>query len=459
MLGFLFFLDMTFTTINPYNLKPLQTFQFLSEKELFDIVVQAEFSFFNWKNKSLQARLAYIPLIKEALLNHKDDFARLITAEMGKSITQAYAEVEKCALLCDYYVAQAPITLQNKNIPTEATESFVKYEPLGTILGIMPWNFPVWQVFRFVIPTIIAGNNVLIKHAPNTFGTAVLLHKVLNDVLPKGVYNNIVIDLNLIEPLIAHPVVKAVSLTGSEKAGSSVALIAGKYIKKCVLELGGSNAFIVCKDADISLAVEKAIQGRLLNNGQSCIAAKRFLIHEDIKEQFLNKLIESTNTYSVENPEQEFTKLGPLARVHLAEQLQQQVDKSIKKGAKLIKGGKSEKAHFSVTILDEVKPGMAAFDEELFGPVFSITTFSNMEEAVAQSNQSTFGLGVTVMTNELKAIKKYIPLFNEGAVFVNEFVKSDPRLPFGGVKNSGYGRELSENGLLEFVNVKTVYVH
>lgn len=449
---------MTFTTVNPYTLKPLQTFSYLTKNELFDLVSDAEIGFLSWKNKSIDERLSFLPLIKKALLNHKDDFARLMTNEMGKPITQAYAEIEKCALLCDYYHHQAPITLQYKTIDTEAHQSYITYEPLGVILGIMPWNFPVWQVFRFVIPSIIAGNTILLKHAPNTFGTAELLHQVFNNALPKGVYQNIVIDLNLIEPLIAHPNVKAISLTGSEKAGSSVAQIAGKYIKKCVLELGGSNAFIVCKDADITLAVEKAIQGRLLNNGQSCIAAKRFLIHKDVKEVFLAQLIEKTKGYEIESPDKETTKLGPLARVDLAKQLQQQVDASINKGAKLIKGGKSLNAHFPVTILDEVKPGMPAFDEELFGPVFSITSFSNMEEAVALSNKSTYGLGVTIMTSSVTAAKQYIPLFNEGAVFINEFVKSDPRLPFGGVKNSGYGRELGENGLLEFVNVKTVYV-
>lgn len=449
---------MTYTTINPYSLDEIYSFNFLSKPELFEIISESEIAFSGWKNKSLKDRLTYISLIKEALLSHKQQFAELMTKEMGKPITQAYAEVEKCALLCDYYFIQAPITLQNKNISTEATESFVKFEPLGTILGIMPWNFPIWQVFRFVIPTIMAGNNVLIKHAPNTFGTAELLHKVLNDVLPKGVYCNLIIDLNLIEPLIAHPTVKAISLTGSENAGASVAQIAGKYLKKCVLELGGSNAFIVCKDADINLAVEKAIQGRLLNNGQSCIAAKRFLIHEDIKEQFLNKLIEQTEGYSIETPDKETTKLGPLARVDLAEQLQQQVDESIIKGAKLIKGGKSLNAHFPVTILDEVKPGMPAFDEELFGPVFSITPFDTLDEAISLSNHSKYGLGVSVMTNFPNEIIDKITMFNEGAVFINEFVKSDPRLPFGGIKNSGYGRELGENGLLEFVNVKTVYV-
>jgi succinate-semialdehyde dehydrogenase/glutarate-semialdehyde dehydrogenase len=414
----------------------------------------------SWRNLSVQNRISFLPQLAKLLLENKEEYATCITTEMHKPISQAIAEVEKCALLCNYYFENAELFLVTKSIKTEATESFVTFEPLGVILGVMPWNFPFWQVFRFAVPTIIAGNTVVVKHASNVPKSANLIQEIFEKAgFPKGCYQDLPISSSEVANIIANPIIKAVSLTGSEQAGIAVATEAGKHLKKCVLELGGSNAFIVLEDANLEKAVAIAVTARMQNAGQSCISAKRFLVHEKIVEEFVSKFEIAIQNLKTGNPLDKETQIGSLARVDLAEELEIQVKKSIQMGAKLIVGGNRKDAFYEPTILTEVTIEMPVFKEETFGPVAAIITFNTLEEAMQLTNQSEFGLGVSVFTQDIDFIKTKISDFNEGAVFINEMVKSDPRLPFGGIKKSGYGRELAEEGIKEFVNIKTVVIN
>ena len=414
----------------------------------------------SWRKLSVQNRISFLPQLAKLLLENKEEYATCITTEMYKPISQAIAEVEKCALLCNYYFENAELFLVTKSIKTEATESFVTLEPLGVILGVMPWNFPFWQVFRFAVPTIITGNTVVVKHASNVPKSANLIQEIFEKAgFPKGCYQDLPISSSEVANIIANPIIKAVSLTGSEQAGIAVATEAGKHLKKCVLELGGSNAFIVLEDANLEKAVAIAVTARMQNAGQSCIAAKRFLVHEKIVEEFVSKFEIAIQNLKTGNPLDKETQIGSLARVDLAEELEIQVKKSIQMGAKLIVGGNRKDAFYEPTILTEVTIEMPVFKEETFGPVAAIITFNTLEEAIQLTNQSEFGLGVSVFTQDIDFIKTKISDFNEGAVFINEMVKSDPRLPFGGIKKSGYGRELAEEGIKEFVNIKTVVIN
>ncbi len=424
---------------------------------------QLEFSAYtqlSWKQLSIKNRISFLPQLAKLLLENKQEYATCITTEMHKPISQAIAEVEKCALLCHYYYENAETFLATKNIKTEASESFVTYEPLGVILGVMPWNFPFWQVFRFAVPTIIAGNTVVVKHASNVPKSAELIQEIFEQAgFPKGCYQDLPIPSSEVANVISNPFIKAVSLTGSEQAGIAVATEAGKHLKKCVLELGGSNAFIILEDANLEKAVAIAVNARMQNAGQSCIAAKRFLVHENIATDFISRFTKAVQELKTGDALDLNTQIGSLARVDLAEELELQVQKSIQMGAKLILGGNRKGAFYEPTILTKVTTGMPIFNEETFGPVAAIVTFKTVEEAIKLSNQSDFGLGVSIFTQEIDFIKTKISDFNEGAVFINEMVKSDPRLPFGGIKKSGYGRELSEDGIKEFVNVKTVVIN
>ena len=424
---------------------------------------QLEFSAYtqlSWKQLSIKNRISFLPQLAKLLLENKQEYATCITTEMHKPISQAIAEVEKCALLCHYYYENAETFLATKNIKTEASESFVTYEPLGVILGVMPWNFPFWQVFRFAVPTIIAGNTVVVKHASNVPKSAELIQEIFEQAgFPKGCYQDLPIPSSEVANVISNPFIKAVSLTGSEQAGIAVATEAGKHLKKCVLELGGSNAFIILEDANLEKAVTIAVNARMQNAGQSCIAAKRFLVHENIATDFISRFTKAVQELKTGDALDLNTQIGSLARVDLAEELELQVQKSIQMGAKLILGGNRKGAFYEPTILTKVTTGMPIFNEETFGPVAAIVTFKTVEEAIKLSNQSDFGLGVSIFTQEIDFIKTKISDFNEGAVFINEMVKSDPRLPFGGIKKSGYGRELSEDGIKEFVNVKTVVIN
>ena len=414
----------------------------------------------SWRNLSIQNRISFLPQLSKLLLENKEEYATCITTEMHKPISQAIAEVEKCALLCNYYYENAESFLFTKNIKTEATESFVTYEPLGVILGVMPWNFPFWQVFRFAVPTIIAGNTVIVKHASNVPKSAKLIQSIFEQAgFPNGCYQDLPIPSSEVAKVIANPIIKAVSLTGSEQAGIAVATEAGKHLKKCVLELGGSNAFIILEDANLEKTVEIAVNARMQNAGQSCIAAKRFLVHENIAEEFLSIFKVAIQNIKTGNPLDKETQIGSLARVDLAEELEIQVQKSIQMGAMLLVGGNRKDAFYEPTILTKVTTEMPVFNEETFGPVAAIIIFKTIEETIELSNQSEFGLGVSIFTQDIDFIKTKISAFNEGAVFINEMVKSDPRLPFGGIKKSGYGRELAKDGIKEFVNVKTVVIN
>ncbi|WP_264548747.1 NAD-dependent succinate-semialdehyde dehydrogenase [Flavobacterium sp. N2820] len=414
----------------------------------------------SWRNLSIQNRISFLSQLAQLLLENKEEYATCITTEMHKPISQAIAEVEKCALLCNYYYENAESFLAIKSIKTDASESFVTYESLGVILGVMPWNFPFWQVFRFAVPTLIAGNTVVVKHASNVPKSAELIQSIFEQAgFPKGCYQDLPIPSSEVAKVIANPIIKAVSLTGSEQAGVAVATEAGKHLKKCVLELGGNNAFIVLEDADLEKAVATAVNARMQNAGQSCIAAKRFFIQENIAAEFIAQFKVAIQNLKKGNPLAIETQIGSLARPDLAEELEVQVQKSIQMGAKLIIGGNRKGAFYEPTLLTEVTTEMPIFKEETFGPVVAITIFKTIDDAIELSNQSEFGLGVSIFTQDIDFIKTKISAFNEGAVFVNEMVKSDPRLPFGGVKKSGYGRELAIEGIKEFVNIKTVVIN
>ena len=446
-------------TINPFNSNSIAKHQYFNNIQVEDSLNISQENFTEWKLKTVKERLNFIKTLGFVLTRQQHLLSEKCTLEMGKPIKQSIAEVQKCGLLCDYYVENAEQFLKPKSIQTDGTESFITYEPLGVILGVMPWNFPYWQVFRFAIPAIIAGNTVVVKHASNVAGCAQLLEDIFVEAgFPKGIYQNLMISSSQVESVISNPIIKAVSLTGSEKAGSAVASAAAKDIKKAVLELGGSNSFIVCEDAELDNAVKTAVTARMQNAGQSCIAAKRFFVHESLFEAFIERFKTKVEAMKLGDPLLEDTEMGPLARVDLAKDVENQVNKSIEMGAKLVTGGKRDGAFYQPTVLINVTTQMPVFNEEVFAPAVPIMPFKAFEDAVELSNKSSFGLGVTIFTKDIETIKTKLHLFDEGAVFINAMVKSDPALPFGGVKRSGYGRELAENGIKEFVNVKTVYI-
>ncbi len=450
---------MEFKTINPFNGKDIGSYQELSEAQLLDRLSTAGDSYKSWKKIPVKERAVMIAKAGQVLRDNIEDYARMITVEMGKPITESRAEINKCAWACDYYAENAEAFLAEEIIKTDAQKSFVRSDPIGCVLAIMPWNFPFWQVFRFAAPTLTAGNTALLKHSSNVFGCAEKIQEVfIKAGYPKGVFQNLIVHHDKTEMILAHEAVKAVSLTGSERAGSSVAAIAGKHIKKSLLELGGNDALIVWKDADIDKAVQTALTARMLNAGQSCIAAKRFILDENIYDEFVAKFSDAISKMKSGDPLDEDTKVGPLARKDLADELQNQIRLSIDKGAELLLGGKQKECYHEPTVLGKVKPGMSAFDEETFGPLAAMIKAKDEEEAFELSNMSPFGLGVTVCTTNIEKAISMADRVSDGAYFINELVKSDPRLPFGGTKRSGYGRELSKDGIMEFVNRKTVYV-
>jgi succinate-semialdehyde dehydrogenase / glutarate-semialdehyde dehydrogenase len=450
---------MVLKSINPYTNQVIKEFEEFSDGQIEDRLMLAHKAFEKWRKTTFEYRKQLMLKAADQLSKNVETLGHVISSEMGKTIAEAKAEVKKCAWVCEHYANDAKVLLQKEAVATEAHLAFVQYEPLGTILGIMPWNFPFWQVFRFAAPTLMAGNTVLLKHASNVQLSAQAIEDVFEKAgFPKGTFQNLVISSGKVGKVIEHDVVKAVTLTGSEFAGSKVAELAGSRIKKTVLELGGSNAFIVLNDADIDKAVDIGIGARMQNAGQSCIAAKRFIIHEKISQEFMEKFSKKINELTVGDPLDAHTDIGPLSSIEQAEKVAEQVRQSVEAGAQIIAGGYPEKALYPPTLLTGVKPGMPVFDEEVFGPVAPIIIAKNTEEAIKLSNRSDFGLGVSLFTNDLEKAEQLIPEFEDGAVFVNALVKSDPRLPFGGTKHSGYGRELAVNGIREFVNVKTVYI-
>ena len=448
-----------FKSINPHNGEELARYREHGADEVHAMLEKSKAAFSRWREVPLAERCRLLAEAAAVLRRNAEKYARTITLEMGKPIRESRAEVEKCAWVCDYYAERAESFLAPEHIATDADESYVRCDPIGAVLAIMPWNFPFWQVIRFAAPTLTAGNTGLLKHASNVFGCATHIEELFREAgFPDGVFQNLLIGHGQIETIIASDAVMAVTLTGSEAAGSSVAAIAGRELKKSLLELGGSNAFILWPDADLDKAVATAVTARMLNAGQSCIAAKRFIVVESIYDEFAGRLAEAMGALRAGDPIDEATQVGPLARADLAEELQQQVSRSIEAGARLLLGGGHKGAYFEPTVLGAVTPGMPAFDEETFGPVAAIVRARDEDHAFELANMSSFGLGLTLCTADLDKARGYAERVADGAFFVNELVKSDPRLPFGGTKRSGYGRELARDGMLEFVNRKTVYM-
>ena len=445
-------------SVNPYTGEVLEEFEELSEEQLRHKLEQAEATFKDWKKTGYKQRAGLMKQVAEELKKNARDYARTISMEMGKPISQAVAEVEKCAWVCEYYADHASVHLKEEVINTDADRSVVLFEPLGVVLAVMPWNYPFWQVFRFAAPALMAGNVGILKHASNVMRSAENIELIFRNAgFPEGCFQNLVLGSDRIEGLIKNPIVKAVTLTGSQPAGASVAAIAGSQVKKSVLELGGSNALLVFDDADFGKSLETCLQARFQNTGQSCIAGKRLLLQKGIADSFTEQLVAKVKDLKSGDPLDENTYIGVLAREDLAITLQKQVEDSVSMGAKILTGGKRQGAYYEPTLLAGVTPEMPVFREETFGPALAITTFVSEEEGVALVNNSDFGLGVSIFTSNRQRAERLVPEFYEGAVFVNELVKSDPRLPFGGVKASGYGRELSAHGIQEFVNKKTVY--
>lgn len=450
---------MEFNSINPYNGQVVGKYVAQTNLEIASMLKKAEESFDSWKKVPIANRASMMKKAGIVLRDHVEEYAQMITLEMGKPITESRAEVNKCAWVCDYYAEHAVEFLADEVIETDAQKSLVKHEPIGCVLAIMPWNFPFWQVFRFAAPTLMAGNTGLLKHAPNVFGCARQIEEVFRKAgFPEGVFQNLIVHHDQTESIIAHDAVKAITLTGSERAGAAVAEIAGRHIKRSLLELGGNNAFIVWEDVDIDKAVNTAIMARMHNCGQSCIAAKRFILVEGIYDEFVSKFTDAVKKLKSGDPMKEDTSVGTLARKDLADQLQSQVKRSISAGAKLLLGGSQKECYHEPTILGDIKPGMPAFDEETFGPLAAMIKAKDEQEAFQLSELSKYGLGVTVCTMNIEKALAMSDQVSDGAYFINELVKSDPRLPFGGTKRSGYGRELARDGMMEFINRKTIYV-
>ncbi len=454
---------MPLTSINPATQQLIKEYPALNANALTQKIDLAQKCFQNWRQSSMEVRSRFMTKVASVLKHNKNEYAQIITEEMGKTIKEALAEIEKCAWVCDYYAENAANFLEDEIIETDAQKSYACYRPLGIILAIMPWNFPFWQVFRFAAPALMAGNVGLLKHAPNVQGCANAIEKIfLKAGFPEGCFLNLPVEVDLVESIIENPFVKAVTLTGSGRAGSAVASIAGKHIKKTVLELGGSDAYIILEDADLDLAVDQCVKSRLLNSGQSCIGAKRFVVVESVYEDFLSKFLAQMKNAQAGDPLDESTTLGPLARPDLQENLHRQVEESVNMGAKCLLGGQipDETGFFyPPTILENIKPGMPAYEEELFGPVAAIVKVKDEAEAIKIANDSHFGLGSAIFTQDLKRGESIArEEIEAGCCFVNGLVKSDPRLPFGGIKTSGYGRELSHHGIREFTNIKAVWI-
>ena len=451
------------TSINPANNKLIRNYAELTSIESSDIISLADESYVSWKETAFTHRSRLMKNAAKILRNNSEEYSALMTMEMGKPIVQSRAEIEKCAWVCDYYAENAENFLTDEIIKTEATKSFVSYQPLGTILAIMPWNFPFWQVFRFAAPNLMAGNAGLLKHASNVSGCALAIEDVFRKAgFPDNIFRSLLISSKNVKKIIENKKVQAVTLTGSVPAGKSVASFAGSLIKKTVLELGGSDPYVILEDADIEKAAMSCVTSRLINGGQSCIAAKRFIIVESVYDEFEEIYLKFMSKKKMGNPADEKNDLGPQASLKLRDELHEQVLRSVKQGAEIILGGtipEMEGAYYPPTILTNVKPGMAAFDEELFGPVAALIKAKSEDEAIELANKSAFGLGASVYTKDINRGEQIAKeKLNAGCCFVNDFVKSDPRLPFGGIKESGYGRELSPFGIKEFLNIKTVYV-
>lgn len=450
-------------TINPATGKVIKDYKEMSFDEVDSIIKKANAAQSDWKLKSFEERASFFHEIAKILKARKEELGRLMAEEMGKPLNQGIGEAEKCAWVCEYYAENAEAFLADDAVETDASKSYVTFNPLGVVLAIMPWNFPFWQLFRFAAPALMAGNGAILKHSENTTGCALKIEEIIHDAgVPKDLFRTIVRDKSGMKEVIQHKGIAAVTLTGSTRAGKAVAAQAGEVLKKTVLELGGSDPSLILKDADIKASAESCVNSRLLNSGQSCIAAKRFIVVEEVYDEFLEEFAALMKSRKVGDPFDDETDVGPQARVDLRDQLHKQVQESVKNGATLLIGGEKpegEGAFYPVTILTDVKPGMPAYSEELFGPVASIIKVKDEEEAIQVANDTNYGLGASVYSQDVGHAEEIAATKLEaGCCFVNDFVKSDPRLPFGGIKNSGYGRELGLYGIHEFVNTKTVYI-
>lgn len=450
-------------SINPVNNEAIASYDEHSQEQVQNILQNAQNAFYTWRETSFEERASKLKAVASLLRAEKPDLAQLMVAEMGKPILQAEAEVEKCAWVCEYYAEQGERFLNDESVLTDASKSFVSYRPLGVLLAVMPWNFPFWQVFRFAAPALMAGNTAILKHASNVTGCALAIEKLLlQSGIPDMVFQTIIIPGSKVADIVKHPIIKGVSLTGSNAAGIAVASAAGATLKKSLLELGGSDPYIILKDADIRGAVEACVTARLLNTGQSCIAAKRFIVERPVYDDFLSLFRELMLSKRLGDPMDPSIDLGPLARIDLRSELHQQVEQSIAADAVPLLGcviPEGPGAYYPASILAGVEPGMPAFDEELFGPVAAVVRAESEGDAMRLANLTSFGLGAAIFTSDI-AKGEYLAKYelDAGSCFVNAFVKSDPRLPFGGIKDSGYGRELSAQGIREFVNIKSVYI-
>jgi len=447
--------------INPATGQLIRDYPEHDAAEIERRVAAAARAFPSWRALDLDARGAHLRATAQVLRRRAAELSTLMTSEMGKPIAAAEAEVEKCAWACEHFAEHAKRYLAGEQIATDATASYTRCDPLGVVLAIMPWNFPLWQLIRCAAPALMAGNTVLLKHASNVPGSALAIEDVFRDAgLPDGAFATLLVGGAAVEPVVSDPRVAAVSLTGSEAAGSRVASLAGAALKKTVLELGGSDAFIVLADADVGAGARAAADARTINNGESCIAAKRFIVEEAIADRFESAFSDAMLGLQVGDPMQRTTRIGPLARADSVRDLQDQVDRSVRAGAVVATGGRPLDRpgfYYPPTVLTRVVPGMAAFDEETFGPVAAVSRARDVAHAIALANASRFGLGASVWTSDPARGERLAAEIDAGAVFVNGAVKSDPRLPFGGVKRSGYGRELAAAGIREFVNLKTVW--
>ena len=453
---------MSIQSVNPATGEALETYEETSPRELEQILTRAHAVYLEWRTVPFADRAHRMRKAGELLRMRQTQYARTMTLEMGKPIVQAEAEVEKCASVCDYYAEHAESFLAKQPRATEASSSYVRFDPLGAILAVMPWNFPFWQVFRFAAPALMAGNVGILKHASNVPGCSLAIEQVFRDAgFPPGVFSSVLIPSPMVAGLIADPRVVAATLTGSERAGSTVAEHAGRHLKKTVLELGGSDPFIVLADGDVAAAARTAADARLINSGQSCIAAKRFIVVEALADQFIERFRGELQGRRMGDPLARETQVGPQARTDLRDSLHGQVEESVKRGAKRLLGGEipaGKGAFYPPTLLTAVDKGMPVFDEETFGPVAAVVRAKDEADAVRLANDSPYGLGASVWTRDRACAERVAAQIEAGSVFVNSLVKSDPRMPFGGIKRSGYGRELSEYGIREFANIKSVWI-
>ena len=450
-------------SINPATGEVIREYEEFHSDEINQIIEANSQAYRSWRKEPIANRASLLRKAAVVLREKLEGLAFNITVEMGKNIVEARAEVEKCAKVCEYYADYGAEFLKSELISTEAQESYAAMQPIGPVLAIMPWNFPLWQVFRFAAPTLMAGNVGLLKHASNVPGCALAIENVFVEAgFPADVFKTLLVRSSRVEKIIADKRVKAVTLTGSTPAGKAVAATAGKHLKKCVLELGGSDPYLILSDANIDQAVEACIAGRILNAGQSCIGAKRFIVVDEVYDVFAEKFTDQMRAFTIGDPFDETKKMGPLARFNFREDLHRQVESSVSKGAKLLTGGyipNEDGAYYPATVLGDVQEGMVAYHEELFGPVAAIIRAKDEKDAIRIANDSIFGLGAAVFTSDIARGKQIAEEELEaGCCFVNDFVRSDPRLPFGGIKESGYGRELSHYGMKEFINIKGVYI-